>query len=83
MFRSIRSPEVLLTTLAAAMQRELGDFGSLLRQGDGLAQLFHWLQQHIWQSASTQDTDALVRQATGESLSPGHFRRHLEQRYLR
>ena len=56
---------------------------SYLQQEDGLAQLFHWLQQHIWQSASTQDTDALVRQATGEALSPGHFRRHLEQRYLR
>ena len=68
---------------AAALQRELGDFGSLLRQEDGLAQLFGWLRQHIWQLASTQETDALVRQATGESLSPGHFRRHLEQRYLR
>ncbi|MBP8038925.1 MAG: carboxypeptidase M32, partial [Aeromonadaceae bacterium] len=67
---------------AAALQRELGDFNTLLGSADGLAQVFGWLQQHIWHPASSLGTDALVQAATGESLNAGHFRRHLEQRYL-
>ena len=66
----------------AALQREVGDFNTLLGSADGLAQVFGWLQQHIWHPASSLGTDALVQAATGESLNAGHFRRHLEQRYL-
>lgn len=68
---------------AAALQRDLGSFSTLLAQGDtGLAQVFDWLSRHVWQQASLHDTDTLVRQATGEALNPIHFRRHLQQRYL-
>ena len=67
---------------AAAMQRELGDFASLLAQDSGLDAIFGWLSTHIWQQASRFDTDTLVRQATGEALNPAHFRAHLTRRYL-
>ena len=67
---------------AAALQRELGDFTTLLGSAEGLAQVFGWLQRHIWHPASSLGTDALVQAATGESLNAVHFRRHLEQRYL-
>jgi len=67
---------------SAALQRELGDFSTLLRCEDGLGAIFGWLSSRIWQQASQLDTDELVQQATGESLNPVHFRRHLEARYL-
>jgi len=67
---------------AAALQRELGDFTTLLGSAEGLAQVFGWLQRHIWHPASSLGTDVLVQAATGESLNAVHFRRHLEQRYL-
>ncbi|MGL5726403.1 MAG: hypothetical protein ACRCYD_00895, partial [Plesiomonas sp.] len=41
-----------------------------------------WLQQTIWQQGSCFTTDELIRHATGETLNPAYFRRHLEQRYL-
>jgi carboxypeptidase Taq len=67
---------------AAALQRELGDFTTLLGSAEGMAQVFGWLQRHIWHPASSLGTDALVQAATGEALNAVHFRRHLEQRYL-
>jgi carboxypeptidase Taq len=67
---------------AAALQRELGDFSTLLGSAEGLAQVFGWLQRQIWHPASSLSTDALVQAATGETLNAAHFRRHLEQRYL-
>ena len=66
---------------AAAMQRELGDFASLLAQDNGLDAIFGWLSTHIWQQASQFDTDTLVKNATGETLNADHFRRHLQARY--
>ena len=67
---------------AAALQRELGSFTSLLGSEEGLQQVFAWLQRHIWSQASFHSTDELVIRATGESLNAAHFRTHLQQRYL-
>ncbi|MGL5990321.1 MAG: carboxypeptidase M32 [Plesiomonas sp.] len=52
-----------------------------IARGD-LSALFSWLQQTIWQQGSCFTTDELIRHATGETLNPAYFRRHLEQRYL-
>ena len=67
---------------AAALQRELGSFTSLLGSEEGLQQVFAWLLRHIWSQASFHSTDELVIRATGESLNAAHFRAHLQQRYL-
>lgn len=67
---------------AAALQRELGDFASLLNRADGMSAILGWLEKHIWQAASRYDIDTLLKQATGEHLNPVFFRQHLTQRYL-
>lgn len=52
-----------------------------ISRGD-LTALFQWLQQNIWQHGSRFTTDALITNATGETLNPRYFRQHLENRYL-
>lgn len=52
-----------------------------IARGD-LTALFQWLQQNIWQHGSRFTTDQLIQNATGETLNPGYFRKHLESRYL-
>ena len=47
-----------------------------------LAPAFDWLREHIWTQASRWTTGELATRATGTMLDPGHFRRHLEARYL-
>jgi carboxypeptidase Taq len=44
--------------------------------------IFDWLSQHIWQRASTTSTDNLLKDATGETLNPTHFREYIQGRYL-
>lgn len=50
--------------------------------GGDLTAIFDWLNTHIWSQASRWSTQDLVQLATGESLNPAHFKRHLERRYL-
>ncbi len=52
-----------------------------LAAGD-LRPIFNWLSSHIWSQASRWETGELMQRATGETLNPAHFKRHLEQRYL-
>lgn len=52
-----------------------------IAQGN-LTALFQWLQQNIWQQGSRFTTDQLIKNATGETLNPSYFRKHLENRYL-
>ncbi|MES4612882.1 MAG: carboxypeptidase M32 [Ewingella sp.] len=52
-----------------------------IARGD-LTALFQWLQQNIWQHGSRFTTDQLIQNATGETLNPAYFRKHLENRYL-
>ncbi|MGY4656393.1 carboxypeptidase Taq [Ewingella americana] len=52
-----------------------------IARGD-LTALFQWLQQNIWQHGSRFTTDQLIKNATGETLNPAYFRKHLESRYL-
>lgn len=57
------------------------DMDERIAAGD-LEPIFSWLNANIWSQASQWETGDLVRRATGESLNPAHFRKHLEQRYL-
>lgn len=52
-----------------------------IARGD-LTALFQWLKQNIWQHGSRFSTDQLIKNATGETLNPAYFRKHLESRYL-
>ncbi len=65
----------------AAMRQRMPDLDARIAEGrlDGI---FDWLRANVWEQASRLPTGELVIQATGEALSPRHFRAHLEARYL-
>ena len=68
--------------LRFALERELGDMGTLVESGR-LPEIFGWLGRHMWSQGSLHGTDELIRRATGEALNPQWLRKHLEQRYLK
>ncbi len=41
-----------------------------------------WLREHVHGKGSLDDTDAVLRQATGRPLEAQAFRAHLQARYL-
>jgi len=65
----------------AAMRRDLPDLDGQIARGE-LEPIFGWLRERIWTQGSRWETDELARRASGETLNPAHFRRHLEARYL-
>ena len=66
----------------AAAKRDVPNLGTELCAGR-FESLNAYLRARIWQQGSLYDVDELMRQATGETLNPAYFRRHLEARYLR
>ncbi|NLS12469.1 carboxypeptidase M32 [Vibrio sp. SM6] len=64
----------------AAMRKNI-DVDSVIVSGD-LTPIFSWLSDNIWSKGSLLTTDELVKQATGETLNPAHFKDHLRNRYL-
>jgi len=67
--------------LFQAASHALPSLNTQIAQGE-LAPLFNWLNDAIWSKASSLSTDDLIREATGETLNPDYFKRHLETRYL-
>lgn len=65
----------------AAIRRATPDLDRRVAGGD-LAPVFDWLRANIWRQASRWTTGELAERASGETLNPLHFRRHLETRYL-
>ncbi len=65
----------------AAIRAATPDLDARMAAGD-LAPAFDWLRANIWQQASRWTTAELVTRATGGPLDAGHYRRHLETRYL-
>ena len=65
----------------ATIRTKTPDLDARMAAGD-LAPVFDWLRENIWQQGSRWSTTELVTHATGGPLDPGHYRRHLEARYL-
>ena len=65
----------------AAIRAATPDLDARMAAGD-LAPAFDWLRANIWQQGSRWTTAELVTRATGGPLDAGHYRRHLETRYL-
>jgi len=63
-----------------AMKKQV-DVNACLRE-QKLTPVFNWLEKNIWSKASLFSTDELVKQATGETLNPALYEKHLQQRYL-
>jgi carboxypeptidase Taq len=65
----------------AAIRREHPDLDPRVASAD-TSPVFDWIRRNIWSQGRRWETDELARRASGESLEPAHFRRHLESRYL-
>ncbi len=65
----------------AAIRRAVPDLDARMAAGD-LSPAFDWLRANVWSQGSRWTTDELVTRATGSKLDAGHYRRHLETRYL-
>lgn len=65
-----------------ALEQQCGDLGKLIASHQ-LSTVFSWLDTHLWRQGCLLEVDTLVTQATGETLNPLWFRKHLEARYLR
>jgi len=65
----------------AVIRRETPDLDARIARGD-LAPAFDWLRDRIWHQGSRWTTPDLAVRASGETLNPVHFQRHLEARYL-
>lgn len=79
-------PSYTLGALAAAQQfaalkRDLPEVEAFIARGDFSA-LNDWRRRNVWEKASFLSTQEIMRQATGEPLSPAAFMAHLEERYL-
>jgi carboxypeptidase Taq len=64
----------------ATIRKRHPDLDDRIRAGE-LGPIFDWLRENIWLQGSRWETPELVRRASGETLNPAHFRRHLETRY--
>ncbi|EJP3283151.1 carboxypeptidase M32 [Vibrio parahaemolyticus] len=64
----------------ATMKKKV-NVDTAIQNGD-LTPIFTWLSDNIWSKGSLLTTDELVKQATGETLNPLHFKEHLRNRYL-
>lgn len=80
-FPSYTLGAIYAAQLFAAAENSISSLREKIQSGD-LSELFAWLKTNIWQRASTTPTDELIRTATGESLNPAYFQRHLSARYL-
>jgi carboxypeptidase Taq len=65
----------------AAIRRAHPDLDERVAAGDP-GPAFDWIRANIWSQARLWETAELARRASGESLNPAHFRKHLEGRYL-
>ncbi|MFP8967302.1 carboxypeptidase M32 [Pokkaliibacter sp. CJK22405] len=80
-FPSYTLGALIAAQLAASIQSQLGDLGSLIENGR-LHEVFGWLNSNIWSQGSRYPTDELLERATGSTLDARFFHQHLRQRYL-
>ena len=78
-------PTYTMGAMAAAQLMEaaraaLPDLDTRIEAG-AFEPLVSWLREKVHHCASLQDSDALLRNATGAPLETAAFRRHLEKRY--
>ena len=67
----------------AAIRKSVPDLDGRIAAGD-LSPAFEWLKANIWSQGSRWEIPEMVRRASGEDkLNTAHFRKHLEDRYLR
>lgn len=72
---------LIAAQLFARAKADHPDIPAAIAKGDFTA-LFHWLSNNIHSRACLVDVNALLKDATGETLNPEFFLQHVQQRYL-
>jgi carboxypeptidase Taq len=67
--------------LMAAARRDVSTLDAALGDGD-FAPLLGWLRAKVHGKGSLLEFNAMLQEATGQSLDPSYFERHLTARYL-
>ena len=67
--------------LFAAIKRHFPDWQERFAVGD-IGFVRAWLKEHIWEKASTMDSQDIIAAASGEGTNPQYFFDHLRERYL-
>ncbi|SER75447.1 carboxypeptidase Taq [Natrinema salaciae] len=70
----------LAAQFTAALERELGDIGDLIRD-DEIDRILEWTQEHIHRHGRRYTTPTLIRRVTGESLSADDFIDYTTRKY--
>jgi carboxypeptidase Taq len=65
----------------AAIRRAAPDLDERVAAGDP-SPAFEWIRANVWSQGRRWETPEFARRASGETLNPAHFRKHLEARYL-
>ncbi len=81
-FPSYTLGSVNAAQLMNTVRRQFPDWPERFAAGD-TAFLRKWLSNHIWQRGSELESQALMKEATGEGTHAQHLIEHLEARYLR
>jgi carboxypeptidase Taq len=67
--------------LFAAADRDIDALRHKISEGE-FSPLVDWLEEHVHRRASSVTSDALIEDATGQTLSTDAFRTHIRRRYL-
>lgn len=70
----------LSAQLAAALEREIGDIGEVIREED-FAAVREWQREQIHRHGQRYTTPELIRNATGEDLAADHFIEYVSKKY--
>lgn len=71
---------VLAAQLAAALERDLGDIGELIREGDTSA-ILEWHRENIHQHGQRYTTPELIKEVSGKELSADDFIEFTTEKY--
>ena len=71
---------VLAAQLDHHLRADVGDVDALVRAGD-FAPIHEWLTENVHSHGARYETDALVREATGEGFSAEHFLGYADEKY--
>jgi carboxypeptidase Taq len=67
--------------LFQAMKKALPELRGQIRKGE-FAPLFSWLRSNVHSLGSKLSSPDLLKHATGQTLNPSFYKKHLEMRYL-
>jgi len=79
-FQNYSVGSVFAAQLQAALEEDLGDIETLIREEE-FGAIHEWLTEHVHRHGQRYPTDELIRVATGEELTPAYFIDAMKTKY--